>query len=57
MHELEVRMLGRADTSTFVKKVLGHELHWAFVVIKRAEYQRLSVMVTEAEWALYGYVV
>lgn len=40
-----------------MREVLGLPLHQAFVAIKRAEYQRLALHVTEVEWDLYGFAV
>lgn len=49
--------IDRADTSPLLRRVLGDDLHRAFVAIKRAEHERLAVVVSEAEWDLYGFVV
>jgi len=49
--------IDRLDESSFVKRVLGDLLHQGFVAIKRAEWQRLALEVTEAEWQLYGFVI
>lgn len=47
----------RAEASAFLKDALGADLHRAFVAVKHAEHQRLALEVSEAEWALYGFVV
>lgn len=47
----------RAEHSAFVKRVLGEPLHKAFIAVKHAELERLSQEVSDAEWALYGFVV
>jgi glutamine synthetase len=49
--------IDRMDDSSFVKDVLGDLLHKGFVAIKRAEWQRMALDISEAEWALYGFVV
>jgi glutamine synthetase len=49
--------IDRVEASTFVKGVLGPRLHQAFVAVKRAEWERMAMEVSEAEWALYGFVV
>ncbi|MCT9827731.1 glutamine synthetase family protein [Pseudomonas veronii] len=45
------------ETSDFMKEVMGPSLHRAFIAIKRAEYRRLALEVSEAEWSLYGFTV
>jgi glutamine synthetase len=47
----------RAEHSTFLREALGQTLHHGFVAVKHAEYERLALEVTEAEWDLYGFVV
>ncbi|WP_425105099.1 glutamine synthetase family protein [Ancylobacter sp.] len=47
----------RFDASPFAKDILGEGLHRAFVAIKRAEYEKLALEVTAAEWDQYGFVV
>lgn len=47
----------RMEQSEFVKEVLGASLHQAFTAVKHAEYQRLALEVSQAEWDLYGFVV
>ncbi len=47
----------RAEASPFVRDALGPALHQAFIAVKHAEYQRLALDVSEAEWALYGFSV
>jgi glutamine synthetase len=47
----------RFETSTFAKEALGARLHRGFVALKKAEWERLAQEVSEAEWALYGFVV
>ncbi|MCD2174248.1 glutamine synthetase family protein [Rhizobium sp. C4] len=47
----------RAGQSDFLRDALGQTLHHGFVAVKQAEYQRLALEVTEAEWGLYGFVV
>ncbi|MBT0961628.1 glutamine synthetase family protein [Denitromonas iodatirespirans] len=49
--------IDRLDDSEFVRQVLGESLHQGFVAIKRAEWQRLAIDVSEAEWDLYGFVI
>jgi glutamine synthetase len=49
--------IDRLECSAFMREVLGLPLHQAFVAIKRAEYQRLALHVTEVEWDLYGFAV
>jgi len=49
--------IDRCDQSEFVRGVLGEVLHKALIAIKRAEWQRMAVEVSEAEWELYGFVV
>lgn len=47
----------RAGQSDFLREALGQTLHHGFVAVKQAEYERLALEVTEAEWDLYGFVV
>lgn len=47
----------RLDGSAFAREALGQRLHRGFVAVKRAEWERLAHEVTDAEWALYGFVV
>jgi glutamine synthetase len=47
----------RAGQSAFLREALGQTLHHGFVAVKQAEYERLALEVTEAEWDLYGFVV
>lgn len=47
----------RLAGSAFMRDVLGEALHQAFVAIKRAEYERLALDVSETEWRLYGFAV
>lgn len=47
----------RLDGSPFMRDILGERLHRAFVAIKRAEYEKLALDVTAAEWNQYGFVV
>ena len=47
----------RLAGSAFMRDVLGQPLHQAFVAIKRAEYERLALDVSQAEWQLYGFAV
>ncbi|WP_246662120.1 glutamine synthetase family protein [Prosthecodimorpha hirschii] len=49
--------IDRMDGSDFVKRTLGERMHRAFVAVKRAEWLRLELDVSEAEWELYGFVV
>jgi glutamine synthetase len=49
--------IDRLEQSAFVQAVLGPPLHKAFVAVKRAEWERMSVEVSDAEWELYGFVV
>jgi len=49
--------IDRCAGSDFTRGVLGEVLHEAFIAIKRAEWQRMAVEVSEAEWSLYGFVV
>jgi glutamine synthetase len=49
--------IDRCEQSKFIPGVLGEVLHRAFIAIKRAEWQRMAVEVSEAEWELYGFVV
>jgi glutamine synthetase len=49
--------IDRFAQSEFAQGVLGAVLHRAYVAIKRAEWQRMAVEVSEAEWELYGCVV
>ncbi|MDO1584856.1 glutamine synthetase family protein [Rhizobium oryzicola] len=49
--------IDRAEHSSFVRQALGPMLHQAFIAVKRAEYERLALEVSEAEWDLYGFVV
>lgn len=43
--------------SAFAKEALGEELHHSFAAIKRAEWLRLALDVSDAEWELYGFTV
>lgn len=52
-----VEAMDRMAASHFMKDVMGPSLHRAFVAIKRAEYQRLALEVSEVEWNLYGFTV
>ncbi|HEX5392300.1 MAG TPA: glutamine synthetase family protein [Rhodocyclaceae bacterium] len=45
------------ERSDFARRALGDLLHQGFVAIKRAEWQRLALEVSGAEWALYGFVI
>jgi glutamine synthetase len=45
------------ERSDFARRSLGDLLHQGFIAIKRAEWQRLALEVSEAEWALYGFVI
>jgi glutamine synthetase len=45
------------EASDFARRILGDMLHGGFVAIKRAEVQRMALQVSEAEWAIYGFVV
>ncbi len=45
------------ESSDFVRRVLGAELHGGFVATKRAEVARMAAEVSAAEWALYGFTV
>lgn len=47
----------RFDGSAFAREALGPRLHRGFVALKQAEWERLAHEVTDAEWALYGFVV
>jgi glutamine synthetase len=47
----------RLETSAFAKEVMGARLHRSFVAVKHAGWERLAHEVSEAEWALYGFVV
>ena len=47
----------RFERSEFCHLVLGAAMHRCFAAVKRAEYQRLALTVTEAEWSLYGFTV
>lgn len=49
--------IDRLEGSSFIRDVFGPSLHQGFVSIKRAEYQRLALEVSEAEWGLYGFAV
>ncbi len=49
--------IDRCEQSEFTRSVLGEVLHRAFIAIKRAEWQRMAVEVSEAEWELYGFAV
>lgn len=42
------------EGSDAMARTLGTPLHDAFCAIKRAEYERLAVHVTEMEWQIYG---
>ncbi|NEX46038.1 glutamine synthetase family protein [Pseudotabrizicola algicola] len=59
-HSLPRDWLGaieRLEGSDFARRVLGEPLHRGFVAIKKAEYMRMALEVSEAEWALYGFSV
>ena len=45
------------DQSQFARRVLGDLMHQGFVAIKRSEHDHMAVQVSEAEWAMYGFVV
>lgn len=45
------------EGSEVMKRILGPEFHAGFSAIKRAEYDRLAVEVTDVEWSLYGFTV
>lgn len=45
------------ETSETMKRILGAPFHAGFSAIKRAEYDRLAVEVTDVEWQLYGFTV
>lgn len=45
------------ERSDFARRALGDLLHQGFIAIKRAEWRRLALEVSEAEWALYGFVI
>ena len=47
----------RLEGSDFACRVLGAPLHRGFVAIKKAEYMKMALEVSEAEWALYGFSV
>jgi glutamine synthetase len=47
----------RLEASAFAQQALGARLHRGFVAVKRAEWERMAHEVSEAEWALYGFVV
>lgn len=47
----------RFERSEFCHRILGPAQHRGFAAVKRAEYQRLALTVTEAEWELYGFTV
>ncbi len=47
----------RLEGSDFARRVLGAPLHRGFVAIKKAEYMKMALEVSEAEWALYGFSV
>ena len=49
--------IDRLDGSAFSREVLGEALHTGFVAVKRAEYLRLALEITEIEWELYGFPV
>ena len=49
--------IDRLDGSAFSREVLGEALHTGFVAVKRAEYLRLALEITEIEWELYGFTV
>jgi glutamine synthetase len=49
--------IDRLDQSAFCRRVLGDMLHQGFVAVKRSEYMKLALDVTEAEWNLYGFTV
>jgi glutamine synthetase len=45
------------EASDFCRRALGDPLHAGFAAVKRAEWRRLALTVTEAEWELYGFTV
>jgi glutamine synthetase len=49
--------IDRLEGSSFIRDVFGPSLHQGFVAIKRAEYQRLALEVSDVEWDLYGFAV
>ncbi|MDP2699484.1 glutamine synthetase family protein [Thalassospira sp.] len=49
--------IDRFDQSAFTRHALGDCLHTAFGAIKRAEYHRMALEVSNAEWELYGFTV
>ncbi len=49
--------IDRLEASGFARRVLGELLHRSLVAIKRAEWQRLALEVSEAEWQLYGFSI
>ncbi|MCW1919281.1 glutamine synthetase family protein [Rhodobacter sp. KR11] len=49
--------IGLFETSDAMKRILGPEFHAGFLAIKRAEYDRLAIEVTDVEWSLYGFTV
>jgi glutamine synthetase len=49
--------IDRFDNSSFAEDALGARLHHAFIAVKRAEWERMALEVSEAEWAFYGFVV
>ncbi|QRG09645.1 glutamine synthetase [Xanthobacter dioxanivorans] len=49
--------IDRFEQSAFSREVLGAPFHTGFVAIKRAEWLRMALEVSEAEWDLYGFTV
>lgn len=49
--------MDRFEGSAFARRALGGPLHAGFAAVKRAEWERLALEVTDAEWALYGFTV
>ncbi|MFO1070033.1 MAG: glutamine synthetase family protein [Geminicoccaceae bacterium] len=49
--------IDRLEASAFVREVFGQLMHRGFVAVKRAEWERLALEVTEVEWRLYGFTV
>lgn len=49
--------IGLFEASETMRRILGPEFHAGFTAIKRAEYDRLAVEVTDVEWSLYGFTV
>ncbi|MFN4130150.1 MAG: glutamine synthetase family protein [Paracoccaceae bacterium] len=54
-HWLEA--IERFERSAFSRRVLGDVLHQGFVAVKKAEYLKMALEVSEAEWSLYGFSV